>query len=88
MIVGCAYYQDGLREGQNSMPLEEAAALRGQGGFVWLGLFQPDADELTRTGKAFGLHELAIEDAQILHRRPKIESHDQDVRLVVVRTAR
>ena len=88
MIVDCAYYQDGLRLGENSMPLEEAAALHGQGGFVWLGLFQPDADELTRTRKAFGLHELAIEDAQALHRRPKIESYDQDVRLVVVRTAR
>ena len=88
MIVDCAYYQDGLRQGENSMPLEEAAGLRGQGGFVWLGLFEPDADELARMREAFGLHELAIEDAQILHRRPKIESYGQDVRLVVVRTAR
>ena len=38
--------------------------------------------------EAFGLHELAIEDAQCLHRRPKVERYDQDVRLVVVRTAR
>ncbi len=88
MIVDCAYYQDGLRQGENSTPLEEAAALCGQGGFAWLGLFEPDADELARMRKAFGLHELAIEDAQCLHRRPKIESYDQDVRLVVVRTAR
>ncbi len=42
MIVDCAYYQDGLRQGENSVPLEEAAALRGQGGFVWLGLFDAD----------------------------------------------
>jgi len=88
MIVDCAYYQDGLRQGESSVPLEEAAAQRGQSGFVWLGLFEPDADELARMRKAFGLHELAIEDAQCLHRRPKIESYDQDVRLVVVRTAR
>ena len=88
MIVDCAYYQDGLRQGESSVPLEEAAARRGQGGFVWLGLFDPDADELARIRKAFGLHELAIEDAQIVHRRPKIESYDQDVRLVVLRTAR
>jgi magnesium transporter len=88
MIVDCAYYQDGLRQEENSMPLEEAAALRGQGGFVWLGLFEPDADELARMREAFGLHELAIEDAKVFHRRPKIESYDQDVRLVVVRTAR
>ena len=88
MIVDCAYYQDGFRLGENSMPLEEAAALRGRGGFVWLGLFEPDAAELAKMRAAFGLHELAIEDAQILHRRPKIESYGQDVRLVVVRTAR
>src|SRR5208282_4129730 len=80
--------QDGLRQGESSVPLEEAAAQRGQGGFVWLGLFEPDADELARMRKAFGLHELAIEDAQALHRRPKIESYDQDVRLVVLRTTR
>jgi magnesium transporter len=88
MIVDCAYYQDGLRQGENSTPLEEAAALCGQGGLVWLGLFEPDADELARMREAFGLHELAIEDAEVLHRRPKIENYDQDVRLVVVRTAR
>ncbi len=88
MIVDCAYYQDGLRQRESSVPLEEAAGMRGQGGFVWLGLFEPDAEELAQIREAFGLHELAIEDAQILHRRPKIESYDRDVRLVVVRTAR
>jgi magnesium transporter len=88
MIVDCAYYKDGRRQGMSSMPLEEAAGLRGQGGFVWLGLFEPDAEELAQIHETFGLHELAIEDAQIVHRRPKIESYDQDVRLVVVRTAR
>ncbi len=88
MIVDCAYYQDGFRQGESSVPLEEAAARRGQDGFVWLGLLDPDADELARMREAFGLHELAIEDARALHRRPKIESYDQDVHLVVVRTAR
>ena len=36
----------------------------------------------------FGLHELAVEDAQTFHMRPKIETYDQDVRLVILRTAR
>jgi len=88
MIVDCAHYQDGLRQGKSPVPLEEAAGLHGRGGFVWLGLFDPDAEELARMREAFGLHELAIEDARVLHRRPKIESYGQDVRLVVVRTAR
>ena len=69
-------------------PLEAAAALHGQGGFVWLGLFEPDPDELAKMRVGLKRPELAIEDAQALHRRPKIESYDQDVRLVVVRTAR
>jgi magnesium transporter len=87
MIIDCAFYQDGRRQGEGPTPLEEAAARRGQGGFVWLGLFDPDPEELARMREAFGLHELAIEDAEALHRRPKIESYDQDVRLVVLRTA-
>jgi magnesium transporter len=37
---------------------------------------------------AFGLHELAVEDAQNLHLRPKIENYENDVRLVILRTAR
>ncbi len=34
----------------------------------------------------FGLHELAVEDAQQAHQRPKIEDYDQDV-FVVLKTA-
>jgi magnesium transporter len=37
---------------------------------------------------AFGLHELAVEDAQSIHLRPKIENYENDVRLVILRTAR
>jgi len=37
---------------------------------------------------AFGLHELAVEDAQNIHLRPKIENYENDVRLVILRTAR
>src|SRR5215470_227810 len=88
MIIDCAYYLDGRRQGESAATLEEAAALRGQGGFVWLGLFEPGAEELAQVRDTFGLHELAVEDAQNFHMRPKIESYDQDVRLVILRTAR
>jgi len=88
MIIDCAYYQDGRRHGAGAVPLEEAAARRGQGGFVWLGLFEPGAGELAQVRDTFGLHELAVEDAQTFHMRPKVESYDQDVRLVILRTAR
>ena len=88
MIIDCAHYLDGCRQGEGAVPLEEAAARCGQGGFVWLGLFEPGAEELAQVRDTFGLHELAVEDAQTFHMRPKIESYDQDVRLVILRTAR
>ena len=69
------------------MPLAEAAARCTEGGFVWLGLFEPEK-ELAQVRDTFGLHELAVEDAQNFHMRPKIESYDRDVRLVILRTAR
>jgi len=70
------------------MSLQEAAARSGQGGFVWLGLFEPDAAELAQVRDLFGLHELAVEDAQNMHMRPKIDSYDKDVQLIILRTAR
>jgi magnesium transporter len=88
MIIDCAHYQDGRRHGEGAVPLEEAAARCGQGGFVWLGLFEPGTDELAQVRDTFGLHELAIEDAQSFHLRPKVESYDGDVQLVILRTAR
>jgi len=88
MIIDCAHYQDGRRQGEGAVPLEEAAARCGQGGFVWLGLFEPGIEELAQVRDTFGLHELAVEDAQTFHMRPKVESYDGDVRLVILRTAR
>jgi magnesium transporter len=88
MIIDCAHYQGGRRRDQGAVPLEEAAARCGQGGFVWLGLFEPSAEELAQVRDTFGLHELAVEDAQNFHMRPKTELYDPDVRLVILRTAR
>src|ERR1700734_1784369 len=88
MIVDCAHYQDGRRQGEGAVPLEEAAARCGQGGFVWLGLFEPGDEELAQVRDTFGLHELAVEDAQNFHMRPKIENYDSGVRLIILRTAR
>jgi magnesium transporter len=88
MIIDCAHYLDGRRHGAEAVPLEEAAARCGQGGFVWLGLFEPADEELAQVRDTFGLHELAVEDAQNFHMRPKVELYGQDVRLVILRTAR
>jgi magnesium transporter len=88
MIIDCAHYRDGCRQGVGPVAVEEAAARHPDGGFVWLGMFEPGADELARVRDCFGLHELAVEDAQTFHMRPKVESYDGDVQLVILRTAR
>jgi magnesium transporter len=88
MIVDCAHYLDGHRRDEGAVPLQEAATRCGQGGFVWLGLFEPGEEELAQVRDTFGLHELAVEDAQTFHMRPKIEHYDQDIQLVILRTAR
>ena len=88
MIVDCAHYLDGHRRDEGAVPLDEAATRCGQGGFVWLGLFEPGEAELAQVRETFGLHELAVEDAQTFHMRPKIETYDRDIQLVILRTAR
>jgi magnesium transporter len=87
MIIDCAHYQNGRRRDDGPVALEEAAARTMEGGFVWLGLFEPGDEELAQVRATFGLHELAIEDAQNLHTRPKVESYERGVRLVILRTA-
>jgi magnesium transporter len=88
MIIDCAHYRDGRRQHEGAMSLEDAAARCGQGGFVWLGMFEPSLSELTQMRESFGLHELAIEDAQTFHLRPKVEQYEGGVHLVILRTAR
>jgi len=88
MIIDCAHYQDGRRQEDEPVSIADAAARRDQGGFVWLGLFEPDAAELAEVRQAFGVHELAIEDVLNFHTRPKIELYDDKVQLVILRTAR
>ncbi|MFB7462639.1 magnesium and cobalt transport protein CorA [Streptomyces sp. NPDC056224] len=88
MIVDCAHYRDGHRQHEGAMPLEQAAARCRQGGFVWLGVFEPGPEELARVRETFGLHELAVEDAAAFHLRPKAEQYEDGTELIILRTAR
>jgi magnesium transporter len=88
MIIDCAHYRDGRRQHEGPIPLEEAATRCREGGFVWLGLFEPRPEELAEVRRHFGLHELAVEDAQSFHLRPKFEQFEQGVQFVILRTAR
>jgi magnesium transporter len=70
------------------MELDSAAAVCREGGFVWLGMFEPDPAELAAVQDRFGLHDLAVEDAQNFHLRPKLEQYEDAVSFAVLRTAR
>src|SRR4051794_37826233 len=89
MIVDCAHYKDGRRQSEGKMDPSEAASIcRDGNGFVWLGMFEPSPEELADVQRTFGLHDLAVEDAQSFHLRPKVESYEGGVTFVVLRTAR
>src|SRR3954447_24622680 len=89
MIVDCAHYRDGRRQHAGKMEAADAAAIcRSEPGFIWLGMVEPAPEELGTIQEIFGLHELAVEDAQNFHLRPKVEQYDRDVSFVVLRTAR
>ncbi|HET8949214.1 MAG TPA: magnesium and cobalt transport protein CorA [Solirubrobacteraceae bacterium] len=93
MIVDCAHYRDGRRQHEGPMELDHAAAIctaEDGAGFVWLGIVEPEPQELLEVQERFGLHDLAVEDAQSFHLRPKVEQYEDDERVlfVVLRTAR
>jgi magnesium transporter len=54
-----------------------------------MGLFEPGAAELAEVQARFGLHDLAVEDAQTFHLRPKFEQYEEaGIFFAVLRTAR
>jgi magnesium transporter len=54
---------------------------------AWIGLYRPDRRELASLAQEFDLHELAIEDANEAHQRPKLERYG-DTLFVVLKAAR
>jgi magnesium transporter len=84
-IVNCAAYDDGCRIA--TIPIKDISEYLAAGkGFVWIGLYEPGEDMLKRMQEEFQLHDLAIEDAHRAHQRPKIETYEGTL-FIVVRTA-
>lgn len=54
--------------------------------FDWIGLCEPDADELARVRDQYGLHPLAVEDSSKPTQMPKVEIYGKHL-FVVARTA-
>jgi magnesium transporter len=87
VIVDCALYRDGERQGGRLALDEVALACRRKDAFVWIGLYEPTEEEFDTVRRAFDLHELAVEDAITAHQRPKLEVYDNTL-FLVLKTAR
>jgi magnesium transporter len=87
VIVDCAHYEHGERQHEKTLSIDEAVERLPGAGFVWLGLHDPSRDELAEVAERFHLAPLAVEDAEELHQRPKIEDYGDDW-FVVLKTAR
>src|SRR5690349_10946124 len=84
-VVMSAAYAAGQRG--RDVAIEDAGEwARRPGHLVWIGLYEPAPELLDQVRAQFGLHPLAIEDAQNAHQRPKLERYG-DCLFVVARTA-
>lgn len=89
MIVDCGVYREGRRIASPpdvTSVLDVLDVLAEQpDAFCWLGLHEPSPSEMSEIANAFGLHELAVEDALEAHQRPKLERYDSAL-FVVLKT--
>jgi len=87
-VVDCAIYVDGERISGNWAYTDAIEEVRRLGhGFVWIGLHEPNSEQIQGVADTFGLHELAVEDAVHAHQRPKLERYDETL-FMVLKTVR
>ncbi len=82
MLINCVAYQDGKRLAE-IRPDEIGRYLAMPGVFVWVALLERDATILEELRQQFGLHPLAVEDAQHGHQRPKVEDYGESLFVVL-----
>ncbi|MER7248915.1 magnesium/cobalt transporter CorA [Kribbella sp. NPDC000426] len=87
-VVDSAIYCDGRRVASPDSLAETYGELhQAPHSLAWIGLYRPDRRELASLAQEFDLHELAIEDANEAHQRPKLERYG-DTLFVVLKAAR
>ncbi len=84
-VIAARRYRDGKAIGEVSLdgvapePLSPSE-------FVWIGMHEPTREEMQSVGACFGLHPLAIEDAQKSLQLPKVELYGDQL-FLILRTA-
>ena len=82
MLINCVAYQHGVKLAD--MPVSEISDyLAKPDCFVWVALKDASTEELEEMREEFGLHPLAVEDAQHGHQRPKIEEYGDSIFVVM-----
>ncbi len=82
MLINCAVYEDGTKLAD--IPVSRISEyLSLPRCFVWVALHDPAPGELDELKREFGLHPLAVEDAQHGHQRPKVEEYADSLFVVL-----
>ena len=82
MLVNCVVYTEGRKLAE--IAKEDISEYVGRRDcFIWVALKDPTAEELQEMQHEFGLHELAVEDANHGNQRPKIEEYGDSLFAVV-----
>jgi magnesium transporter len=84
-VVAAFAYVDGKRS--RELRIDDPQDLQPRDGeIVWIGLLEPDANELRILQETFDLHPLAVEDALNAKQNPKVDSYGDQI-FVVAKTA-
>ena len=85
-VINCVVYdKQGKRHDIGLDAISDVLAQE-DSGFIWVGLYEPADEILEKLQEEFGLHDLAIEDAQNAHQRPKLEAYGNSL-FAVMHTA-
>ena len=85
-VINCAAYdRQGRRRDITLDQISDVLSVD-DGTWVWVGMHEPGEGLLDKLQEEFGLHDLAIEDAQHAHQRPKIEAYGDSL-FIVMHTA-
>jgi magnesium transporter len=76
VIVDCGVYAGGRRRPWSGDLQDALKTAADDGGFVWIGLSDPTAEEFAELHRQFDLPQLAVDDAVRAHQRPKLERYD------------
>ena len=85
-VVAAYIYRDGRRVREANLTPDGLKMQQDE--FLWIGLFEPTADEFEALVNCFGLHPLAVEDALSAHQLPKIEVYGNELFIVALTAER